>query len=167
MEEREEMIPKTEALRQINLGLRRAAMIYHYFCETLINELGEEKGTELIKKMVAAYGSHLGLTAQRLAQEKGLALTPDNFESDLPYLAWNIEKVVVDGEERTRVHHCPLAQDFIDLDDSKNGRLYCWVDQAKMKAFNPAYEYVHIKNVLDGAPYCELVVRPVKDSASP
>jgi len=45
MEQREETVPKAEALRQINLGLRRAALIYHYFCETLVNELEEEKGT--------------------------------------------------------------------------------------------------------------------------
>ena len=41
-------------------------------------------------------------------------------------------------------------------------RQYCFVDQAKMHAFNPDYEYIHIKNLLDGDPYCEIVVRAVK-----
>ncbi len=160
------MIPKAEALNQIKLGLRRASLIYHYFCETMIDELGEEKGTEMIKKAVDAYGTHVGLAARRKANEKGLALTPENFENDLPFLAWETESVIVDGEERRRVHHCPLAKEFLNLGDPKRGRLYCWVDQAKMKAFNPEYEYVHVKNILDGDPYCELVVRRVKGSAS-
>lgn len=39
------------------------------------------------------------------------------------------------------------------------GRIYCFVDQAKYEAYNPGLECVHVKNVLDGDPYCELAVR--------
>ena len=50
----------------------------------------------------------------------------------------------------------------IALGDTETARLYCFVDQAKMKAFNPDYEYIHLKNILDGDPVCELVIRPVE-----
>ncbi len=70
------MVLKTEALQQINLGLRRASLIYHFFCETIIDELGEEKGTEMIRKAVDVYGTHMGLAARRKADEKGLARPP-------------------------------------------------------------------------------------------
>ena len=161
------MISVEEAAAQIKLGLRRAVLIYHYFAKTLIEELGKEKGTELIKKAIEAYGSHVGSEAREKARKKNLDLKPENFESDLPKYVWEIEEVVIDGEKRSRVHFCPLAAEWISLGDVETARLYCFVDQAKMKAFNPQYEYLHLKNVLDGDPYCELVVRPVHKTEGP
>jgi hypothetical protein len=136
-------------------------MLYHAFGETLIEEFGRERGIELIQKAIEAYGTDVGLAAQETAKKKGLKLTPDNFESDLPMLAWKAEEVIVDGEKRKRVHFCPVAKDLLETSDTETARLYCRVDQAKMHAFNPEYEFFHLKNLMDGDPYCELVVRPV------
>ncbi len=159
MKKEEEMISKKEALRQIQFALRRTAMIYHYFYETLTEELGEEKAMELTRKAVDAYGNRIGLEARKKAQEKGLSVTPENFESDLPDMAWKTETMVIDNEERVRVHHCPLAAEWLEWGDPKKARLYCYVDQAKMRGFNPEFEYIHFKNILDGDPYCELGIR--------
>lgn len=159
MKRDDETLSKAEALRQIRLGIRRVALLYDAFAQTLIEEFGKERGFELIRKAIDAYGSRIGREARRIAEEKGLQPVPENFESDLPHLAWETEKVTVEGEERVRVHHCPLAKEWIELGERERGRLYCFVDQAKMKAFNPGYEYLHLKNLLDGDPYCELVVR--------
>jgi nitroreductase len=164
MEHKDEGVSKKESLENVGRALRRGALIYHYFCETLVEELGEKRGKELIRKAVDAYGERIGLEAKKKAQEKGSALTPDNFESDLPDEAWNTEQVIVDGEERVRVHFCPLAAEWLSWGNPRNARLYCYVDQAKMKGFNPEYEYIHEKNLLDGDPYCELVVRRQKES---
>jgi hypothetical protein len=84
-------------------------------------------------------------------------------------MAWEGEQVTVDGEERYRIYTCPLAKEWLEWGEQKTARLYCLVDQAKMKGFNPEYEYFHTKNILDGDPYCELVVRPVSknDSQNP
>ncbi len=155
----DEDLSKNEALVQVNKALRRAALIYHHFAETLVKELGTEKGLELIRKAVAAYGNQVGAEARKKALEKGLTLTPEHFESDLPDIAWKMEEVTVDGEKRERVSHCPLAAEWLAWGDPRKARLYCHVDQAKMKAFNPEYEYVHIKNLLDGDACCELAVR--------
>ena len=57
------------------------------------------------------------------------------------------------------VHVCHLAEVWKELGAPELGRLYCFVDQAKYKAYNPDLECVHVKNVLDGDPYCELAVR--------
>ena len=162
MKKKEEVISKEEALKQIRLGLRRTALLYHHFARTLVEELGEERGRALIRKAVDAYGAHIGKDARRKADERGLSPTPENFENDLPMLAWRTECVVVEGEERMRVHQCPLAKEWLALGEGKRARPYCYLDQAKMQAFNPDYEYIHVKNILDGDPYCELVVRPVK-----
>ncbi|UCE41284.1 MAG: L-2-amino-thiazoline-4-carboxylic acid hydrolase [Candidatus Aminicenantes bacterium] len=114
MEQKHGTITKREALENVQRALRRGAMLYHHFCETLVDELGEERGKELIQKAVDAYGERIGQEAKKGAQEKGLALTPENFESDLPDDAWNTEVVIVDGEERVRVHHCPLASEWMN-----------------------------------------------------
>jgi nitroreductase len=164
MEQKEGTITKKEALENVQRALRRGALIYHYFCETLVQEFGQEKGKELIRKAVDAYGERIGQEARIKAQENGLALSPENFESDLPDDAWETETVVVEGEERVRVHHCPLAAEWLAWGDPEKARLYCYVDQAKMKGFNPEYEYIHVKNILDGDPYCELVARKKTDS---
>ncbi len=162
MEKEKRVIEKEEALRQINLALRRAAMLFHAFGKTLIEEFGRERGLELVLKAIKTYGTDVGLAAQETAKKKGLNLTPENFESDLPELAWKTEDVIVDGEKRKRVHFCPIAKDLLGMHDTKMARLYCWVDQAKMHAFNPEYAFLHLKNIMDGDPYCELVVRPVE-----
>ena len=159
---KEEMMPKEDVLRQIGLVLRRTAHLYHHFAKTLVDDLGEERGMALIGKAVEAYGSQIGREARLKADARNLAPTPENLESDLPMFAWDTEVVSVEGEDRVRIHRCPLAEEWLQLGDKKRARLYCFVDQAKMRAFNPDYEYVHTKNVLDGDPYCELVVRQVK-----
>jgi nitroreductase len=155
----EEKIHKQEALSQIQAALRRAALLYHCFSKTLIDEYGKEKGEELIQKAINEYGAIIGEEAKNKALHKGLSLTPKNFASDLPDIAWEVETVIVQGEERARVHHCPLATEWLEWSDPQMARLYCFVDQAKIKAYNPDYEYVHIKNILDGDSYCELAIR--------
>ena len=151
---------------QIQRALRRTALLYHYFVETLVKELGREKGTELALKAVMAYGERIGREARQVAEKKGLALTPENFASDLPDTAWKTEVVEVEGQERVRVHFCPLAAEWLEWSDPHLARIYCFVDQAKMRAYNPEYEYVHTQNLLDGDPFCELVVRPVAEQES-
>jgi nitroreductase len=160
MEKVENMMPEKEAVEQIRRALRRMALIYHSFASILIEELGRNRGEEIIKKAVETYGTRIGQEARKEAQEKGWEPTPDKFKSDLPDLAWESEEVEIDGEKRTRVYHCPLAAEWLEWGDSKLARLYCFVDQAKMQGYNPDYEYIHLKNLLDGDPYCELMVRP-------
>ena len=59
MEQKDRMLTKKEALENVQRALRRGALIYHYFCETLVQELGEEKGKDLIRKAVDAYGERI------------------------------------------------------------------------------------------------------------
>jgi len=150
-----------ESVRQVELALRRLALLHHAFSETLVRELGDKAGEELIREAVAAYGRRIGKEAAVRARGLGRSLEPENFVDDLPSDAWRVETVQVEGEDRVRVHHCPLAAEWLRWGDPALARLYCGVDQAKIKAFNPEYEYVHVKNLLDGDPYCELAVRRI------
>jgi len=163
MAEEKEMVSREEAQRQVKSMITRAALIHYAFAKTIIDEVGEKRGKELIKKAMALYGEKVGQKARERAGEKGLPNTAENFQDDLPTLGWHSrERVVVDGERRARVHTCYLAETWKELGAKEIGRLYCYVDQAKYKAFNPELECVHTKNCLEGDPYCELAVRSKK-----
>jgi len=117
MKDSEEKISKQEALSQIQAALRRAALLYHCFSETLVEEYGQEKGVELIRKAIDEYGSFIGGEARIKAQTKGLSLTPENFTSDLPDIAWEVESIVINGEETTSVENysSDVSRDRVDF----------------------------------------------------
>ena len=160
MPAKKEMISKEEAFRQVKSMITRAALIHYAFAKTLVDELGEKKGKALTKKAALFYGKMVGKRVKEKTLAKGLPLTRENFQDDLPTLGWaEREKVEVEGEKRSRVYTCHLAKVWQELGAPDLGRLYCFVDQAKYEAYNPELRCVHVKNVLDGDAYCELAVR--------
>ena len=160
MAEKKETIGKEEAFQQVKSMITRAALIHYAFAKTLVDELGEKKGKALTKKAALLYGKMVGKRVKEKTLAKGLPLTRENFQDDLPNLGWaEREKVEVDGEKRSRVYTCHLAKVWQELGAPDLGRLYCFVDQAKYEAYNPELQCVHVKNVLDGDAYCELAVR--------
>jgi len=160
MPAKKEMISKEEAFQQVKSMITRAALIHYAFAKTLVDELGEKKGKALTKKAALLYGKMVGKRVKEKTLAKGLPLTRENFQDDLPNLGWaEREKVEVDGEKRSRVFTCHLAKVWQELGAPDLGRLYCFVDQAKYEAYNPELQCVHVKNVLDGDAYCELAVR--------
>jgi hypothetical protein len=163
MPPKKEMITREEAFRQVKSMITRAALIHYAFTKTLVDELGEKKGKALAKKAIELYGREVGKRVKNQTLARGLPLTRDNFQDDLPDLGWaEREKVEVEGEKRSRVYTCHLAEVWQELGVPELGRLYCFVDQAKYQAFNPKLQCVHVKNVLDGDAYCELAVRTKK-----
>lgn len=164
MDQDKTMISREEAFQQVKSMITRAALIHYAFAKTIIDELGEKKGKQLAKKAIKLYGEWVGKWAKKKAEEKALPYLQENFQDDLPSLGWhNREKVTVDGEKRSRVYTCYLADVWKELGVPEIGRIYCFVDQAKYEAFNPDLECVHVKNVLDGDQYCELAVRVKKN----
>jgi len=163
MANEKDMISKEEARSQLKSMITRTALLHYAFAKTLIDEVGKAKGKELIKKAIHFYGELVGKRVKEKTLAKGLPLFAENFQDDLPALGWgDREKVVVEGEKRSRVYTCFLAHAWKELGVPDIGRLYCFVDQAKYKAYNPELECVHTSNVLDGDPYCELAVRSKK-----
>ena len=146
--------------------IRRIALLHYCFSKTLIEELGEEQGKELILKAIQSYGEKVGKKVKDETLAKGLDLFAENYQEDLPSLGWEVERIVIEGEPRGRIHVCPLANVWKELGAPKIGRLYCYVDQAKYKTYNPELECIHLKNVLDGDPYCELAIRYKKTKSN-
>ena len=164
---KKEMISKEEAFQQVKSMITRAALIHYAFAKTLVDELGEKKGKALVKKASLFYGKMVGKRVKERTLAKGLPLTRENFQDDLPALGWaEREQVEVEGEKRARVYTCHLARVWQELGAPDLGRLYCYVDQAKYEAYNPDLQCVHVKNVLDGDAYCELAVRTKKSQGA-
>jgi len=157
------LISREDALNQIKSMINRTALLHYAYCQTLLDELGEEKGRALAKKAIHLYGEWVGRKIKEKTLAKGLPLLPENFQDDLPALGWeDRERVEVEGEKRARVYTCHLAKVWQELGAAELGRIYCFVDQAKYAAYNPDFVCVHTKNVLDGDSYCELAVRKKK-----
>jgi hypothetical protein len=164
----EQTITVAECKEQVKLMARRTALLYHAFASSLIEELGEEQGVRLIEKSIRSYGHACGQAIKDGILAKGLPLTPENFNlvRDLPDFGWEMSTVVDQQGEQSVITYCPLAAVWIQMGEAgrKLGRLYCFVDQAKQEAYNPEYQFLHLKNVLDGDPYCMFALRSSSDT---
>jgi L-2-amino-thiazoline-4-carboxylic acid hydrolase len=157
-----------ECGRQVALMARRTALLHYFFSQTIINRLGEEEGKKIIRDAIWAYGNYCGKSVKAKVEEMGLPLTEENYDKapDLPQYGWETASITLeDGEVRPIATYCPIAASIKELGPQaeKIGRLYCVVDQAKYHAYNPDIEFIHTKNILDGDPYCEFLVRNVDE----
>ena len=157
-----------QCVEDVRRMARRTALLYHYFVTTLVEHLGEERAKTLTAEAIWRYGEHVGKAMRQGVEAMGLPNDVENYGKypDLPSVGW--EGVVAETEygPRTRVHYCPLAAVWKELGSEELGRMYCHVDQAKYRAFNPRAELIHTCNMLDGDPYCEFDIRLEEDDES-
>lgn len=163
MAKEEEMIPRTEAIRAVELTCRRLGLLHLAFAMTLVKELGQEQGEELTIKAIKEYARMIGEKKKDQALGQGWEFTVENFRklSDLPALGMHSgrDEVVVDGEKRARVYGCVMSQVWREYDQDRLGRIYCYVDPASAMTFSPDFKYVHTQAIPDGDACCELVFR--------
>lgn len=154
-----EMIPLSECLQQILITVERLAMLHYHYAQTLVAELGDERGEELVARAIASYGREVGERHRRRVIEAGFEPSCENYNvvPDLPTLAWSPRS----GDQERPV--CPMAKYWIERGAGGLGRLYCYVDQAKYAAFDPECECRHISNVLDGDDRCQLAAKKKAD----
>lgn len=137
------------------LMARRMALLYYHMASAIVDRLGQEEGEKLIKDAVWAYGEACGRRVRDSVLDQQLPLDAANYGKipDLPSKGW-----VNEPRDKGATSFCPLAAEWKELGAERLGRLYCWVDQAKLHAYNPAYEVTHTKNVLDGDDCCVIDV---------
>ena len=165
MTAKEKTVPLEEAREQVRKVCARLGLLHISFARTLIDELGEKKGKELILKAIKDYGIRVGEEARANAKAQGTDNSPKNFKSDLPLYGMHDggDSVEVDGETRKRAYGCVMGKVWNELGEGELGRLYCYVDPAKYMAFNPDYKLMHLKALPDGDEYCEMAVRPTTE----
>jgi hypothetical protein len=157
----EATIPQTEALAQVLVTVERLAMLHYHYAATLVAELGEEKGKELVRRAIEAYGREVGERQHQRIIVAGHEPSCENYGllPDLPRLAWSPEGMPLTEIGGRQVRVCPLAKYWLERGAADLGRLYCYVDQAKYAAFDPECECRHLKNVLDGDDTCLTVAK--------
>lgn len=121
---KEEVVSVKEATREVEIAITRLALLHLSFSKTLVEELGEEKGKELIIRSVLEYGKRVGERVKR-----GLPGLP--------------KYGVHGGLKNGRVYDCVLARTFKEYGEQRLGCLYCYVDPAKTMAIDPARKVIH------------------------
>jgi len=159
------MIPSDAARQAVEDMSRRVALLHLSYARTLVRELGEERGRELIRGAIWDYGTRIGEQTRARVEALGLEPTPENFGkgSDLSPLGFDHRRTTVDGEARIQSFGCVLAEVWQKYGEEELGGLYCLVDPAKMQAYDPDWTMVHTNKIPDGDEYCELVVRPCSE----
>jgi hypothetical protein len=167
MKAEEELIPLEEAKQQVALVCRRLGLLHLAFARVMERELGEHSGRKLTGKAIKEYGRLIGEKKRARATEAGLPLTPEGFNSvsDLPSIGMHthVEEVEIEGETRYRAHNCVMGRIWQECGADGVGQIYCLVDPASSMAFNPEHKLIHTMNILEGDPYCELVIRATSE----
>ena len=167
MADKEETVSLKDAKEQVRKACVRLGLLHLAFARTLVDELGPEKGKELILKAIKDYGIRIGERgkAKVLAEGGDPAVTP--FPGDLP--AYGLQGSIPgeklepgEGELRHfKGHGCVMSEVWREYGESELGRLYCYVDPIKSLAYNPATVHYHAQlNELPGGDWiCEHVTR--------
>lgn len=161
-------IPYEVARDAVRTVAKRIALLHMCYARTLVHEFGQDKGTDLIKEAIWAYGTLIGEQTRARVENLDLAATPENFGqgSDLSPIGFEDHKVTVKGEQRSRSINCVLAEVWQEYGEEELGKLYCLVDPAKMHAYNPDWTMEHTLRILNGDPCCEIAVRPTSSENS-
>jgi len=162
---KEETVGLEEAKEQVRRVSTRLGLLHLSFAKTLIEEMGEKKGRQLVLKAIKDYGRRIGEEVKANAIAQGLDNNPANYKEDLPLYGMHdrIEVVEVGGRKIMRAYGCVMGKVWNKLGKGELGRLYCYVDPAKYMAFNPNFKLSHVKALPDGDEYCELVVNPTTE----
>jgi hypothetical protein len=143
---------ESECVQQVRQMGILMGQLYLHFAKTLISELGAEEGKRLILKAVTNYGAERGRTTRQVVEDAGLKPTLENYYrfSDLPQFGWDA------NEEGTT--YCCYAEPWLKRGEEELGRLYCEVDIAKIKAYNPNIRIRRMKSLLDGDSHCHYII---------
>jgi len=170
MTEAEKRIPLSEAVREVELVSRRLGLLHLAFARTLVDELGEAAGKDLVLRAIKYYGRLVGERAKEDVEKQGIPAIPENFSAgtarSLPRIGMHEKHaaVEVDGQKRSQVYGCAMARVWREYGEEELGSLYCFVDPAKYMYYNPAYKYVHTRSMpVSGGDCCEFATLPTSE----
>jgi hypothetical protein len=147
MTDNEEVVTLKDAIEQVKTAVTRIALIHLGFSKTLVEELGEKKGKELIIKSMIEYGKLVGKQTGKGRQDLPYYGLHDKYLYDDHEFIDTRKSPVVRGKDfdftRYRVYGCMLAKIFRELGEEDLGRLYCYVDSAKSMATDPSHKLIH------------------------
>ena len=159
--EKKQTVDMEEAKEQVRKVCRRLALLHFSYAKTIINELGDRKGKQLVLKAIKDYGTRIGKEVKDAVSAQGINNVPETYKEDLPLYGMHdgMGKVDVNGEKKLRAYGCVMGKLWKELGEDEIGRFYCYVDPAKYMAFNSNFKLIHTKTIPDGDEYCEFTVK--------
>jgi hypothetical protein len=143
MDEKIESVPLKEAIKEVEIAITRLALLHLSFSKILVEEFGDERGSELVIKSIMEYGRRINEVVNKGGE-------------DLP--KWGVYSGEVHQDEKGRYHvtGCNLAKIFNQFNELNLGRLYCYVDSAKSMDSDPTKKLVHTFCEACGDDHCTL-----------
>jgi hypothetical protein len=141
MGEEERFVSLVEATQEVGVAITRLALLHLSFSKTLVEELGEKKGKELVIRSILEYGKRVGERTKR-----GLP--------DLPKYG------VHGGWKDRKLYDCVLAKIFQEYGEEDIGCLYCYVDPVKSMTADPYHKTIHKDCAACGDDYCTFELAP-------
>ncbi len=113
------------------------AELYYFMANEIIDQLGEEKGKEAVRKAVTRFGEARAAVMQEEAKERGLEINSGTYAlvRDMPSISW--EK---DPENPSDITYCPMHDMWEQLDALELGAIYCEIDSVLYDSFNTEFE---------------------------
>lgn len=141
-----------------------AALLYYHLSKAMVEDFGED-AKKTIEKAIERFGFERGKMIAERVKKEGLELTVENLDKfyDIPIsTGWSPEGEYKYGHEGVfkkfgRTLNCIFADVWIERDWQEIGKIYCKVDAALRKGYNPDIKYVTIKNILSGDECCESI----------
>lgn len=144
-----DFVPFEEAKNEVKTAMTRLALLHLSFSKTIIEELGQEQGENLIIKSIMEYGRRIIESVRKGGQ-------------DLP--KWGVySEISKKGEGKIVASGCTLAKTFSDSNELDLGRFYCYVDAAKSMASDPAEKAIHLTCATCGDDNCTIDVLPTTE----
>jgi hypothetical protein len=139
-------------------------MLFAWLCGAVIQQVGEDRGTEVMRSAVRRYGEERGQRMAVRARANGHALTMANY---MAYGEWQAgreemrQKIVARTPDAiVHVVDCPWCQAWHINRTIRCGRLYCLeVDEAVLRGFNPQLRLYLNWCLAYGDRQCEFVFR--------
>ena len=135
-------------------AMARALAMYHaIFADEAKGMLGEERGTELVGKVVARFGRERGKRIRESSDSKGEAPTLASMVKnyDLPLsAAWESVKY----EDGSDITYCPMYEEWKKMDMIKEGKHYCAVDAAMVEGYSDNLVFRRECTLMDGDDCC-------------
>ncbi|MEW6266203.1 MAG: L-2-amino-thiazoline-4-carboxylic acid hydrolase [Thermodesulfobacteriota bacterium] len=137
------------------------AMMLVYLAKAVIESVGEEKGSQIIRKGLREFGKERGRKIREKIDSLGLEATVATFTQyyDFPmFAAYKGTREFSGKRKNTRISFCPLAGYWAERGHEAIGLMYCdEVDDGIREGFDLNLVHSNPQNPLRGDTICEHV----------
>ena len=135
-----DMVPLSEAENEVKVVTQRLALLHLAYAKTMVEELGWDRGKQLILDSMKRYGEYV---AERTRQgHQGLPR----------YGFWE--------RREGKPNLCELGKVMLELGEPGLGSMYCFIDPAKTMAADPSKKMVHTRCMILGDDECSFETVP-------